>query len=126
MDKPSPPKKLKQSEFVEMEASKTLLILALVMVSAAAVTAARARADDDGSICGVTRSELMECKPAVATGTATPPKPTAACCGSLKHANLTCFCSFKNNAYLPLFGINATRAMQLPTTCDATQTASCA
>ncbi|KAL1557993.1 putative lipid-transfer protein DIR1 [Salvia divinorum] len=109
-----------------MEASKTFLILALVMASAAAVAAARARADDDSSICGVTRSELMECKPAVASGTATPPRPTAACCASLKHANLTCFCTFKNNMYLPLFGINATRAMQLPSTCDATQTASCA
>ncbi|XP_057783064.1 putative lipid-transfer protein DIR1 [Salvia miltiorrhiza] len=107
-----------------MEGSKLIILVALAVVAAAAISV-NAKGDADGTICGVTQSELMECKPAVATGTETPPKPTAACCFSLKHANLTCFCTFKNNKYLPLFGIDVTRAMKLPSTCDPTQTASC-
>lgn len=104
--------------------SKLLLLLALVAVAAAAAEA-EAKAKGEGGICGVSISEMMGCQPAVATGAAEPPKPTEACCASVKHANLTCFCTFKNNRSLPLFGINATRAMELPTKCDPAQTMNC-
>ncbi|KAL0386978.1 UNVERIFIED_CONTAM: putative lipid-transfer protein DIR1 [Sesamum radiatum] len=112
-----------------MEASRIAsraLIVALVVIVSAAVSAT-AKANDEGgsSLCGMSQDELLECKPAVATGSAAPPPPTGACCAALGHANLTCFCSFKNNKYLPMFGINSTRAMELPSKCDPNQTAHC-
>ncbi|KAG8364315.1 hypothetical protein BUALT_Bualt19G0115900 [Buddleja alternifolia] len=73
----------------------------------------------------MTPNGLFECKLAVAAGSAAPPPPTAACYAALKHADLPCFCTFKNNIYLPLFGIDSTRAMQLPTKCDPNQIAHC-
>ncbi|KAK4424156.1 putative lipid-transfer protein DIR1 [Sesamum alatum] len=112
-----------------MEASATqsriatrALIVALVVIVSAAVSAT-AKAND--GLCGMSQDELVECRPAVATGSATPPPPSSACCAALGHANLTCFCGFKNNKYLPLFGINSTRAMELPSKCDPNQTAHC-
>ncbi|KAL2231604.1 putative lipid-transfer protein DIR1 [Sesamum indicum] len=101
------------------------LIVALVVIVSAAVSATAKANDEGGSLCGMSQDELLECKPAVATGSAAPPPPSGACCAALGHANLTCFCSFKNNKYLPMFGINSTRAMELPSKCDPNQTAHC-
>ncbi|KAG8364314.1 hypothetical protein BUALT_Bualt19G0115800 [Buddleja alternifolia] len=104
--------------------SKVAFVALIVLAAAISATAKAAGTNDDG-LCGMTPNELSECKPAVAAGSATPPPPTAACCASLKHADVPCFCSFKNNKYLPLFGIDASRAMQLPTKCDPNQSAHC-
>ncbi|KAL6531829.1 hypothetical protein OROMI_028192 [Orobanche minor] len=102
--------------------STRTLILALVVLLAAAIpisgTAKQLGNDDGGSLCGMSQDELFQCKPAVATGTAPPPPPSAACCAAIGHANVTCLCTFRNNKYLPYFGINSTLAMQLPTKCD--------
>lgn len=96
------------------------IIVALVVIAAAVTVMA-----EDGTICGVSQGDLMKCKPAVATGTAAVPPPSPDCCAALKHANLTCFCTFKNNPYLPFLGIDGTKAMQLPSKCDPTQSAHC-
>ncbi|PIN22134.1 hypothetical protein CDL12_05160 [Handroanthus impetiginosus] len=101
-----------------------ILIVSLVVLIAAAISG-MAKGSDDAGLCGMTKDELFECKPAVVTGVATPPPPTAACCAALAHADLTCFCTFKNNKYLPLLGINSTRAMQLPSKCDPNSSAHC-
>ncbi|EYU42633.1 hypothetical protein ABFS82_14G112600 [Erythranthe guttata] len=102
------------------------LFIAFVVIAASAVSGmAKAASSDDNGLCGMSQDELFECKPAVAAGSAIPPPPSAACCTALTHANATCFCTFKNNKYLPLFGINSTRAMQLPSKCDPTQIAHC-
>ncbi|KAH6819790.1 hypothetical protein C2S53_010173 [Perilla frutescens var. hirtella] len=114
---------------IQSSSKLLLIILALVVVvGASAISAAKAKGNGggDGTTCGMGTNELMECKPAVEAGSAEPPKPTALCCSYLKHANLTCFCTFKNNNLLPLIGINVTRAMELPSKCDPTQTANCA
>ncbi|KAL8540274.1 hypothetical protein ACS0TY_001750 [Phlomoides rotata] len=105
-----------------MEATRTLILGLMVIAAAVSVMG---KENEDGSICGVSQGELMDCKPAVATGTAAPPPPSPGCCAALKHANLTCFCTFKSNPYLPFLGINGTRAMQLPSKCDPTQSAHC-
>lgn len=110
-----------------MEASHigTRILFLALMVLAVAISGMAKAKDDNGSLCGMSTDELFECKPAVAAGAAIPPPPTTKCCAALTHANATCFCTFKTNKYLPLFGINSTRAVQLPSKCDPTLIVPC-
>ncbi|KAL3814158.1 hypothetical protein ACJIZ3_015426 [Penstemon smallii] len=104
--------------------TKVAVVAGLVVLFAAISLNAK-ETTMSGDVCGMSQDDMFQCKPAVATGTLAPPLPSSACCTALTHANLTCFCTFKNNKYLPLFGINATRAMQLPSKCDPTQIVRC-
>ncbi|XP_051145196.1 putative lipid-transfer protein DIR1 [Andrographis paniculata] len=100
------------------------VFVAVAAFLAAAAVLVVAGKDNGNGFCGMSQEQLYECKAAVATGSAVPP-PSSTCCEALAMANVTCFCDFKNNIYLPLLGINATRAMQLPSICDPKKTATC-
>ncbi|ESR56387.1 hypothetical protein CICLE_v10022967mg [Citrus x clementina] len=74
-------------------------------------------------ICNMTGAGLMACKPSV-----TPPnptRPTTACCTALSHADLECFCKYKNSKLLPSLGIDPKLAMQLPDKCKLPHPANC-
>ncbi|KAF5733861.1 putative lipid-transfer protein DIR1 [Tripterygium wilfordii] len=73
------------------------------------------------TICNVTVSELMECRPAV-----TPPQPsppTAKCCSVVSRVNMSCLCSYKN--MLPSFNIDPNLVMLLPGKCKLPRPAKC-
>lgn len=67
------------------------------------------------SICNVSISGLMACKPSVTLPN--PATPSADCCSALSHADLRCLCSYKNSKLLPSLGIDPNLALQLPSTC---------
>ncbi|KAE8022780.1 hypothetical protein FH972_008554 [Carpinus fangiana] len=75
------------------------------------------------TICKVSISGLMACKPAV-----TPPnpaQPSASCCSALSNADLRCLCSYRNSNFLPSLGIDPNLAMQLPEKCKLPHAAHC-
>lgn len=75
------------------------------------------------SICKVSISGLMSCKPAVTAPNPSP--PSANCCSVLSHADLQCLCSYKNSNLLPSLGIDPNLAMQLPQKCKLPHPANC-
>ncbi|KAJ8530152.1 hypothetical protein K7X08_036987 [Anisodus acutangulus] len=94
-----------------MEAKKNLVIFAaLLMVAAIRIEMVAA-----GDMCGLSISDLMECKPAV-SGTK-PLPPSANCCAALSKADLPCLCTFKNSPMLSMYKINSTLAIDLPSKC---------
>ncbi|KAK6941944.1 Bifunctional inhibitor/plant lipid transfer protein/seed storage helical domain [Dillenia turbinata] len=83
--------------------SKVAIVMLLLVVIAGS---------EAQSICNMTGEGLMACKPSVTQPNPTPPTP--ACCASLSHADLKCFCSYRNSKLLPALGIDPNLAMKLP------------
>ncbi|KAL2344279.1 hypothetical protein Fmac_005564 [Flemingia macrophylla] len=74
-------------------------------------------------ICNISAEDLFKCKPSV-----TPPNPTPPskdCCDVISHANLSCFCIFKNSHLLPFLSIDPNLALQLPTLCNISNPPNC-
>ncbi|KAF7837090.1 putative lipid-transfer protein DIR1 [Senna tora] len=67
------------------------------------------------TICNVSISGLMACKPSVTLPN--PILPSGDCCSALSHADLRCLCFYKNSKLLPSLGIDPNLAMQLPVKC---------
>lgn len=95
---------------------KLAIVAALLMVAAIGANAARF------SDCGISVEDLMSCKSAMAGPVANVPIQ-GRCCLALKAANLACLCSFSN--YMPAFGIDPDRAMQLPVKCGIADSFRC-
>ncbi|KAH7521430.1 hypothetical protein FEM48_Zijuj07G0032300 [Ziziphus jujuba var. spinosa] len=75
------------------------------------------------TICKVSVSGLMTCKPAVTAPNPSP--PSANCCSALSHADFQCLCSYRNSNLLPSLGIDPNLAMKLPQKCKLPHPASC-
>ncbi|KAB1213398.1 putative lipid-transfer protein DIR1 [Morella rubra] len=75
------------------------------------------------TICNMSASGLMACKPSVTRPNPTP--PSANCCTALSHADLHCLCSYKNSTVLPSLGIDPDLALQLPGKCKLPHAAHC-
>ncbi|KAL8099177.1 hypothetical protein AgCh_031737 [Apium graveolens] len=78
---------------------------------------------DAQSICNVPLESLATCKPAV-----TQPHPTAPskeCCTAVSHADMKCFCSYKNSTMLPSLGIDPVLAVHLPAKCKIRNAPKC-
>ncbi|KAL5781991.1 hypothetical protein ACOSP7_007020 [Xanthoceras sorbifolium] len=96
---------------------KLLALMALLIVAIATNNI------EAQSICNMSVSDLMTCKPSV-----TPPnptQPTATCCSALSHANMQCLCGYRNSKLLPSFGIDPNLAMQLPRKCNLPHPPNC-
>ncbi|KAL0792542.1 hypothetical protein Bca101_063919 [Brassica carinata] len=103
-------------------ASKKVGVMEMMMmiVVVMAILAERSVAID---ICGMTQSELNECKPAVSKEN--PTNPSAPCCDALKHANYSCLCGYKNSPLLGSFGIDPALAAGLPSKCNMPNAPTC-
>lgn len=99
-------------------------ILAVFLLMVAVTTEVKlVHIADAQTICNMSGQELMSCRPAV-----TPPNPSApspVCCNALKHADIPCFCSYKNSNWLSPFGIDPNLALQLPEKCNFPRPANC-
>ncbi|XP_006395174.2 putative lipid-transfer protein DIR1 [Eutrema salsugineum] len=74
-------------------------------------------------LCGMTETELNECKPAVTKES--PTSPSQLCCDALKHADLNCLCGYKHSPWLGSFGIDPELAVGLPTICGLANAPTC-
>ncbi|KAL5702930.1 hypothetical protein ACHQM5_028089 [Ranunculus cassubicifolius] len=72
------------------------------------------------SLCNLSDDELNTCKPAVAK--TDPVAPSAECCTAAGKVDWSCLCSYKNSLWLPLYGIDPDRVMQLPVLCGSSST----
>ncbi|XP_056176873.1 putative lipid-transfer protein DIR1 [Syzygium oleosum] len=100
-----------------MEASSKKAAILLGLMVAIACCA------DAQTICNMTYSELMACKPAATPPN--PPPPTSECCAGLSHADLKCFCQYKNSTILPSIGVDPKLAMELPSKCKIPNAPTC-
>ncbi|XXG50429.1 hypothetical protein AAC387_Pa02g4445 [Persea americana] len=91
-----------------------ILLAALVMGSG--IVGSRA----DG-LCNIPIKGLMSCKPSVSGPEGV--VPTTECCSALAMANWSCLCAYR--FYMPTYGIDPARAMQLPSKCNLPVTVKC-
>ncbi|KAK3018137.1 hypothetical protein RJ639_004895 [Escallonia herrerae] len=75
------------------------------------------------SICNVSEEGLMACRPSVTPPN--PPPPSGICCAAISHADIRCFCSYRNSPALPAFGVDPSLAMMLPAKCKLPHPAHC-
>ncbi|CAH8362100.1 unnamed protein product [Eruca vesicaria subsp. sativa] len=101
-------------------ASKKVVMMVMMMVVVMATLAERSVAID---LCGMTREELDECKPAVSKEN--PTEPSTLCCDALKHADYSCLCGYKNSPWLGSFGIDPALAAELPSKCNIDNAPTC-
>ncbi|KAJ0245486.1 putative lipid-transfer protein DIR1 [Hirschfeldia incana] len=101
-----------------MASKKVGLMVMIVVVMA--ILAERSVAID---ICGMTQSELNECKPAVSKEN--PTDPSTLCCDYLKHADYSCLCGYKNSPLLGYYGIDPALAAGLPSKCKMPNAPTC-
>ncbi|CAI9112398.1 OLC1v1012846C1 [Oldenlandia corymbosa var. corymbosa] len=95
--------------------SREVIVAFLLLVSVMTTTNKVVKLANGQTICNMSGQELMSCRPAV-----TPPNPSnpsSVCCTALKHADMSCLCSFKNSTFLPTIGIDWNLAVQLPEKC---------
>ncbi|KAI3420708.1 uncharacterized protein J3R85_012505 [Psidium guajava] len=78
---------------------------------------------DAQTICNMTYADVMACKPAATPPN--PPPPTSVCCAGLSHADLKCFCKYKNSTILPSIGVDPKLAMELPSKCNLPHPPTC-
>ncbi|VVB15415.1 unnamed protein product [Arabis nemorensis] len=74
-------------------------------------------------LCGMTETELNECKPAVSKES--PTAPSQLCCNALQHADFNCLCGYKTSPWLGSFGIDPALAVELPTKCGLANVPTC-
>ncbi|XP_022138173.1 putative lipid-transfer protein DIR1 [Momordica charantia] len=75
------------------------------------------------TLCNMSIVGLYACRPSV-----TPPNPTppsANCCTALSHADLHCFCAYRNSGALPSLGIDPNLALKLPEKCKLPNSPNC-
>ncbi|XP_050203882.1 putative lipid-transfer protein DIR1 [Mercurialis annua] len=70
------------------------------------------------SICNMSFSGLLSCRPAVISPNPSP--PTSDCCSVLAQGDMNCLCSSGDANLLPAFGIDPNLALQLPDKCNLT------
>lgn len=75
------------------------------------------------TLCNVTYSGLLDCKPAVTPPN--PPPPTAECCDAASHADLKCFCQYKNSTLWAGYGVDPKLVLQIPEKCKLPHPAPC-
>lgn len=75
------------------------------------------------SICNMSINDLYACRPSATPPN--PPPPSAQCCMALSHADLHCFCTYRNSRALPSFGVDPNLAMQLPKLCRLPNSPNC-
>nr|AOC88989.1 type 6 nonspecific lipid transfer protein LTP602 [Elaeis guineensis] len=100
-----------------MEGKPRSVALALAVVLVVATTMEMGLVSGAQGICNMTRDELMACKPCISTVKPVE-KPADVCCTAIAHADLPCFCAYKNSGMLPYLGIDPSLAMQLPAKCS--------
>ncbi|XP_030460793.1 putative lipid-transfer protein DIR1 [Syzygium oleosum] len=100
---------------MEATGKKAAILLGLMVAMACCA--------DAQTICNMTYAQLMSCKPAATPPN--PPPPTSACCAGLSHADLKCFCQYKNSSILPSIGVDAKLAMALPSKCKIPNAPKC-
>uniref|UniRef100_A0A7C8ZX92 Bifunctional inhibitor/plant lipid transfer protein/seed storage helical domain-containing protein n=1 Tax=Opuntia streptacantha TaxID=393608 RepID=A0A7C8ZX92_OPUST len=107
---------------MEMGAGKVVVIvLVMVVVWEAATT-------NGLSICNLQEQDLKACEPAVKA--TNPSKPSQECCDAIKRMSpkdIRCLCDYKNKkpSVLELVGVDPTRAMELPSLCEAPVQVNC-
>ncbi|CAN6858268.1 unnamed protein product [Brassica oleracea] len=102
-------------------ASKKVGVMVMMMVVVVMATLAERSVAID--LCGMTQSELNECKPAVSKEN--PTNPSTLCCDYLKHADFSCLCGYRNSPWLGSFGIDPALALGLPSKCDMPNAPAC-
>lgn len=99
-------------------AKKMMVMMLVVVVVVLASTVAIFAIDTNAQvtdICGVPYDDLVKCRPSVTPPDPTP--PTSECCATLKMADLSCLCSYKNSPLLPILNIDPNLAVALPAQC---------
>ncbi|KAK9684805.1 hypothetical protein RND81_10G233900 [Saponaria officinalis] len=99
--------------------AKKLVLFLVVMVAVWEVT---------NGVCNLSGMTMFRCMPAVSNDS--PTDPSKECCkavNSLSSSDFQCLCDYKNNhpGDLQQYGVNATRAAQLPSTCKAKNAIQC-
>ncbi|CAN8253804.1 unnamed protein product [Cochlearia groenlandica] len=94
-----------------------MMMMTIVMVM---ILAERSIAFD---LCGLTNTELNECKPSVTKEN--PTTPTQLCCDALHHADFTCLCGYKTSPWVASFGIDPELAIGLPVKCGQANAPTC-
>ncbi|XP_074317884.1 putative lipid-transfer protein DIR1 [Silene latifolia] len=79
-------------------------------------------------VCNLSPMAMFRCMPAVSNDN--PTNPSSECCNSvnsLSSSDFQCLCDYKNNhpGDLQQYGVNATRAAQLPASCKAKNAIPC-
>ncbi|KAI4320197.1 hypothetical protein MLD38_033703 [Melastoma candidum] len=94
--------------------ARTITTAAVLMVSMLSVSMiVNANAD----ICNVPVDDLMKCLPAVRHP---PEPPTPGCCaviGAIKPEDYPCFCQYKDNPILKVFGVDIDLVFKVPVKC---------
>ncbi|KAI4388817.1 hypothetical protein MLD38_001113 [Melastoma candidum] len=88
--------------------------IAAVVVLMVAILSTSVMAAD---ICGVSTDDLIKCLPAVRQP---PQAPTSACCAviaTIKLENYPCFCTYKDNPILKIFGVDVDLIFKVPAKC---------
>lgn len=97
--------------------------LAIKVVALALVLMAVIGFGEAQTICNMPVAGLYACRPSVTPPNPTP--PTAQCCMALSHADLHCFCAYRNSGALSSLGIDPNLAMQLPKLCKLPNSPNC-
>ncbi|CAA7058914.1 unnamed protein product [Microthlaspi erraticum] len=95
--------------------------LMVVMVVAMAIVAERSV--DAIDLCGMTQTDMDECKPAVTKDS--PTNPSKLCCNALEHADFNCLCGYKHSPWLGTLGVDPDLALGLPTKCGVANAPTC-
>ncbi|XP_027355366.1 putative lipid-transfer protein DIR1 [Abrus precatorius] len=107
-----------------MEAYKKVMMVGMLMAIVMIGSTPMLANGQYSSFCHMPIEGLKACLPCVSGDNPIDP-PTSACCSGIAKADLQCFCHYKDSGLLSIYGVDPTKAMDLPVKCKIVDSFHC-